>query len=255
MVLSGWPCGRAAAIPVRTPASRSPRAASSSSAWSPSRWACWPSSSTLATKLYVWRLYLTMEPWSPMSWGAWILLLVYPVLAAGVLLDPPQALLHRLPALRPLVAWMLANPLLRRWVGFVSIVTGVALGIYTASCSRPSGRGPCGRARSWAALPRLGSLDERGLRALGLARARERVQLAWLDNLFLSIELGMIALFLIGLLSSTEAHADAAHLLLGGPYTAVFWWASSCSASCCRSRFSRWPSPIASPTRRSRPFW
>ena len=33
----------------------------------------------------------------------------------------------------------------------------------------------------------------------------------------------MIGLLLIGLLSSTEAHAEAARLLLGGPYTAVFW--------------------------------
>ena len=34
----------------------------------------------LEHKLYVWRLYTTFEPLSPMSWGAWILLLVYPVL-------------------------------------------------------------------------------------------------------------------------------------------------------------------------------
>ena len=48
----------------------------------------------LGHKPFVWRLYLTVKPWSPMSWGAWILLAVYPVLAAGGLLDPPQALLR-----------------------------------------------------------------------------------------------------------------------------------------------------------------
>ena len=47
--------------------------------------------------------------------------------------------------------------------------------------------------------------------------------MAWLDNLFLVIELGLIGMLLIGLASSTEAHAEAARLLLGGPYTAVFW--------------------------------
>jgi protein NrfD len=51
----------------------------------------------------------------------------------------------------------------------------------------------------------------------------ERVQLAWLDNLFLSVELALIVLLLVGLLTSTAASAEAARLLLGGPYTAVFW--------------------------------
>ena len=47
--------------------------------------------------------------------------------------------------------------------------------------------------------------------------------MAWLDNLFLVIELALIAMLLIGLVSSSEAHAEAARLVLGGPFTAVFW--------------------------------
>ena len=47
--------------------------------------------------------------------------------------------------------------------------------------------------------------------------------MAWLDNLFLVIELALIGMLLIGLASSTAAHAEAAGLVLGGPYTAVFW--------------------------------
>ena len=38
----------------------------------------------LEHKLYVWRLYVTFEWASPMSWGAWILMLVYPVLLVGI---------------------------------------------------------------------------------------------------------------------------------------------------------------------------
>ena len=34
----------------------------------------------LSHKLYVWRLYTTFQITSPMSWGSWILLLVYPAL-------------------------------------------------------------------------------------------------------------------------------------------------------------------------------
>ena len=43
------------------------------------------------------------------------------------------------------------------------------------------------------------------------------------DNLFLLTELALIALFLIGLATSGAAQAQAASLLLGGPYTAAFW--------------------------------
>ncbi|HEX6863511.1 MAG TPA: NrfD/PsrC family molybdoenzyme membrane anchor subunit, partial [Thermoanaerobaculia bacterium] len=43
------------------------------------------------------------------------------------------------------------------------------------------------------------------------------------DNVFLVTELVVLVLFFLGLLSSTEVHLEAARLLLGGPYTAVFW--------------------------------
>ena len=43
------------------------------------------------------------------------------------------------------------------------------------------------------------------------------------DTAFLAVELAVLVLFVIGLATSTQAHAQAAGLLLGGPYTAVFW--------------------------------
>lgn len=178
----------------------------------------------LGHKPYVWRLYLTMKPWSPMSWGSWILLLVYPVLAAGVLLDPPKALLRYVSALRPVVDWMEAKPVVRHAVGFVSIVTGVALGIYTGILLSALGARPLWSSGLLGPLFLVSGLSTAAAFAHWVSpEPEERTQLAWLDNLFLTIELGLIALLLIGLLSSTEAHAEAARLLLGGPYTAVFW--------------------------------
>jgi formate-dependent nitrite reductase membrane component NrfD len=178
----------------------------------------------LGHKPYVWRLYLTVEPWSPMSWGAWILLLVYPTLAAGVLLDPPRALLRHVPALRPVAGWMEARRPVRHATGFVSIVTGVALGIYTGILLSALGARPLWSSGLLGPLFLVSGLSTAAAFAHWASpEPEERVQLAWLDNLFLTIELGTIGLLLIGLLSSTEAHAEAARLLLGGPYTAVFW--------------------------------
>jgi formate-dependent nitrite reductase membrane component NrfD len=178
----------------------------------------------LAHRPCVWRLYLTLEPRSPMSWGSWILLLVYPVLAAGILLDPPRVLLRLVPALRPAADWMAARSVVRRATGLVAIVTGTALGIYTGILLSSLGARPL-----WS-TPLLGPL----FLVSGLSTAaafahwaspepEERVRLAWLDNLFLTTELVLVGLLLVGLLSASQAHAEAARLLLGGPYTAVFW--------------------------------
>ncbi|MFN8095636.1 MAG: NrfD/PsrC family molybdoenzyme membrane anchor subunit [Vicinamibacteria bacterium] len=177
----------------------------------------------LGHKLYVWRLYLTMKPWSPMSWGAWILLLVYPVLAAGVLLDPPRWLLARSPFLKPLADALDSVPA-RRAVGFVSIATGVALGIYTGILLSALGARPLWSSGLLGPLFLVSGLSTSAAFAHWASPVpEERVQMAWLDNLFLTIELGILGLLLVGLLSSTEANAEAARLLLGGPFTAVFW--------------------------------
>lgn len=178
----------------------------------------------LSHKAYVWRLYLTMKPWSPMSWGAWILLLVYPVLLAGVLLDPPRWLLRALPALDPLWHRMADGIPVRRATGFVSIATGVALGIYTGILLSALGARPLWSSALLGPLFLVSGLSTSAAFAHWVSpEATEREQMAGLDNLLLAIELGLIVFFLIGLRSSSEAHAEAARLFLGGPFTAVFW--------------------------------
>lgn len=178
----------------------------------------------LSHKAYVWRLYLTMKAWSPMSWGAWILLLVYPVLLAGVLLDPPRRLLRAFPTLDPVWRRMADRIQVRRSIGFVSIATGVALGIYTGILLSALGARPLWSSGLLGPLFLVSGLSTSAAFAHWASpEPAEREQMAWLDNLFLTIELGLIALFLIGLSASTEAHAEAARLFLGGPYTAVFW--------------------------------
>jgi formate-dependent nitrite reductase membrane component NrfD len=178
----------------------------------------------LAHKPYVFRLYLTMKPASPMSWGSWILLLVYPVLVAGVLLDPPRQLFRLWPDLEAPSRRLADDRVVRRVVGLVAIGSGVALGIYTGILLSALGARPL-----WSSGV-LGPL----FLASGLSAAAafahwaspepaEREYLAKIDNQFLITELALIGLFLLGLTTSTETHAQAASLLLGGSYTAVFW--------------------------------
>ena len=178
----------------------------------------------LEHKLYVWRLYLTFEPLSPMSWGSWILLLVYPVLLMGILLDPPRRLVARVPALEPVWRSLADNLRVRRITGLVSVVAGVALGIYTGILLSALGARPLWSSAILGPLFLVSGLSAAAAFAHWASPdAREREALARMDNQFLGTELAMIFLLLIGLLTSTEAHRQAAGLFLGGSYTAVFW--------------------------------
>jgi len=180
----------------------------------------------LEHKLYVWRLYVTLEPLSPMSWGAWILLLVYPVLVATTLLRLPEraagwplgGLLTRASA------WLGGSPARLKALGLLSMVTGVLLGVYTGILLSSLGARPLWSSALLGPLFLVSGLSAGAAFAHMVAREREEsVALAKADNAFLGAELVLIALFFIGLATAGEAHQQAAALFFGGPYTAVFW--------------------------------
>jgi protein NrfD len=177
----------------------------------------------LEHKLYVWRLYTTFEITSPMSWGAWILLLVYPVLAALFVLRPPEILRGIWPAFDRLTA-LLGRPRWAEALAGLSVVLGVGLGIYTGVLLSSLGARPFWNSAILGPLFLVSGLSTAAAFTHLVARnVVEREQLATSDNVLLVVELVVLGLFLVGLLSSSQAHADAARLVLGGRFTAVFW--------------------------------
>ena len=178
----------------------------------------------LEHKLYVWRLYTTFEWRSPMSWGAWILVAVYPALLAAILLHPPAWLVTRVPALRELSTRLVANPAIVHAVASVNLVLGGLLGIYTGVLLSSLGARPAWNSALLGPLFLASGLSSAAALVHMLARERaESELLARADNRFLQAELVILALFLVGLATSTSAHKDAAALFFGGPYTAPFW--------------------------------
>jgi formate-dependent nitrite reductase membrane component NrfD len=209
----------------------------------------------LAHKLYVWAVYLTFEPLSPMSWGSWVLIIVYGVLLVSALIRLPDAwpwLAQRVPALQRVSDWLLARP---AWIGalaWTNIVLGVLLGIYTGillntMVARPlwntsilaplflvSGLSAAAAAMHLATRIFPGRPAPKGLIGGALAAMVQHLgpqppakhtadSVIRADIGFLTVELLLIGLLLIALLSSTAAQAAAASLILGGPYTAIFW--------------------------------
>jgi protein NrfD len=177
----------------------------------------------LEHKLYVWRLYTTFQVTSPMSWGAWILLFVYPALAAAFVLRPPEMLRGIWPGFDRLTA-RLGEPPFVRLIATANIVLGVSLGIYTGILLSALGARPFWSSAILGPLFLVSGLSSAAAFTHLVARhVEERELLAKSDNVFLVIELFVLGLFLVGLLSSSQAQAAAAQLVLGGAFTAVFW--------------------------------
>jgi formate-dependent nitrite reductase membrane component NrfD len=209
----------------------------------------------LAHPLYVWAVYLTFEPLSPMSWGSWVLLIVYGVLLVSALIRLPDAwpwLGRKLPVLQRISDAMVANPALLRMLGWASILLGVILGIYTGillntMVARPLWNsailGPLFLVSGLSAAAAMVHLATRifpgrpapqgmiggafasMVQNLGPQPPEKRTvdSLIRADLAFLAIELLLIALLVISLLTSSASHAEAAKLILGGSYTMIFW--------------------------------
>ena len=178
----------------------------------------------LEHKLFVWRLYTAFEITSPMSWGAWILVLVYPVLAATLVAGAPLLLRDLFASVDRANAWFTAVPSRVKIVGGASIGGGVLLGIYTGVLLSALGARPLWNSALLGPLFLTSGLSAAAAFTHMVAgNADERARMARADNLLLGAELVLIGLFLVGLLSSSQAHVEAARLVLGGPFTAAFW--------------------------------
>ncbi len=178
----------------------------------------------LEHKPYFWRLYTTFMPTSPMSWGAWILVLVYPGLLLNMLLRLPEALRRAVPVLAAWSDRLGAVPGVARIVGGVNVGLGVLLGVYTGVLLSAMGARPLWNSALLGPLFLTSGLSSAAAFVHMVApEPEERVLLAKADNTFLGLELVLIGLFLVGLASSARAHIEAVALFFGGPFTALFW--------------------------------
>lgn len=209
----------------------------------------------LAHKLYVWRVFLTFQIASPMSWGSWLLIIVYAALLLSALVRLPEAwpwLGRQVPALQRVSDTLLARPSWVKAIAVANIALGVGLGIYTGillntMVARPLWNsailGPLflvSGLSAGAAMLHLASVlrgqrpASTGMIGGAWSAIVQPVGPAWpekgaadglvrSDQIFLLVELVLIGLLLANLYTSSASHAAAAGLLMGGPYTWAFW--------------------------------
>lgn len=178
----------------------------------------------LENKFNVWRFYTTFRIASPMSWGAWILLLVYPVLAILTFVKPMKLLEKILPQTGKISEFLNNRNKLVKVIGSSSMVIGAMLGMYTGVLlSTFAARPLWNSSMLWVLFLVSGLSSAAAFIHLVAKNAQESKLLAKADNGLLIFELLILFLILIGFIGSTQVHQEAVQVLLTGQYAAAFW--------------------------------
>ncbi len=183
----------------------------------------------LAHRAHVWRFYLAFRATSPMSWGAWILVVVFPVSIlfglATLGADEVEAVARRL---GPLAGALRAGRALglrhARGLRIASLVVGVGLGGYTGVLLSTLGARALWGSALLGPLFLVSGISSGAALALLLRLApEERAFLSRADIHAMWLEIALVLFFLAGLVTGGAAAREAARLVLGGPFTAPFW--------------------------------
>jgi protein NrfD len=187
----------------------------------------------LSHKLYVLRFYSAFKPTSPMSWGAWILLLLYPITILNGLAGLTGDEAKKLNAWKPvaslritgLISWARDLGLKHaKGLSIASVAVGIGLGAYTGLLL-----GTLGARHVWSSgvmgpLFLVSGLSTGAAMMMLLpVNTHERHLLARWDMGAIAIELGLIGIYILGLVTGGITGRVAVQLFLGGPFTAAFW--------------------------------
>ncbi len=186
----------------------------------------------LERKINVWRFYAYLNPTSPMSWGAWILIAVFPVFALLAVAGLPDGFPQLAGKLRelPVVGKSTMAPLIdmcgviRSPLAVAGIGLGVALGIYTGVLLSGFNARPFWHSALLGPLFLVSGLSTgAALLVLGAGTAEERHLFSHIDLGLIVVEIALVFLFLIDMLNGDALQQHSVFLVLGGGATELFW--------------------------------
>jgi formate-dependent nitrite reductase membrane component NrfD len=178
----------------------------------------------LKHKLYFWQLYTTVRFTSPMSWGAWTLMLITPISfiwAASYIKEVFPKWDWKFDVLNRFEAYIIKN---RKGIAWIMMILAVILGVYTGILLSAFNARPLWNTSILGPLFLVSGLST-GLAAIMLMSKSkyERKVVSRLDLIMIAVELFLIIHLFMGFLAASEVQVEAAALFLGGDFTAVFW--------------------------------
>ena len=175
-------------------------------------------------KLYFWRLYTTLRIESPMSWGAWTLMVITPlsiIWSATYVREVFPKWDWKFQWLYDLEGYFIKH---RRVLAWILVFFSVILGIYTGILLSAFNARPLWNTSILGPLFLASGLSAGAAIIMSISKNElERRLFSQLDLIIIGVELFFIIHMFMGLLASTEVQIEAARLFLGGPYTLPFW--------------------------------
>lgn len=178
----------------------------------------------LNNKPYFWQLYTTIRLESPMSWGAWTLMVVTPLSFVWCMLNireifPSFNWKHNWQ--RETENFFKKHKITMSWI---LLIFSVILGIYTGILFSAFNARPLWNTSILGPLFLASGLSTGAAYIMLVSKSHEeRIMFSKIDLVLIGIELFLIIHMFMGFLASTQVQIDAAMLFLGGPYTAAFW--------------------------------
>ena len=178
----------------------------------------------LTHKIYFWRLYTTVRIESPMSWGAWVLLIITPISFLWVFsyyseIFPKWKL--KFEFLNKFEEFLKDN---RKNMAYALIPLSIILGVYTGILLSAFNARPLWNNAILGPLFLVSGLSTGAATIILLAKTKKEKHLfSKIDLALIVLELGLIVHMLMGMYAGSEVQLEAMQLLVGGDFTLMFF--------------------------------
>ena len=174
--------------------------------------------------LYVWQLYMTVRIESPMSWGAWVLLIVTIISFLWVFSYSTEMFPKwdwKFDFLKNFQAYLIRN---RRTIAMILLPLSVILGIYTGILLSAFNARPLWNTSILGPLFLASGLSTGAAAIILFSKNHlERRLLSKIDLALIFLELGLIIHFLMSMYAGSAVQLEALDLLVGGEFTVMFF--------------------------------
>lgn len=178
----------------------------------------------LSNKLYFWRLYTTIRIESPMSWGAWVLMLITPLSFVWVATYIKELIPNwdwKFKWVEKTIEWFAKY---RKFIAWIILPLSIILGIYTGILLSAFNARPLWNNSILGPLFLVSGLSTAAALIIWTSNNhKERLLFSRIDLVLIGIELFIIVHMIMGFLAGPSVQLEAAQLLLGGEFTVMFW--------------------------------
>lgn len=178
----------------------------------------------LTHKIYFWQLYTTVRIESPMSWGAWVLLIITPLSMLWVFsywkeVFPNMDL--KFGFLKNFQAFVVKN---RMNMAYILIPLSIVLGIYTGILLSAFNARPLWNNAILGPLFLVSGLSTAAATIILFSKSKsERSLFSKIDIALIIIELALIVHMIMGYWAGSEVQLEAMQLLTNGEFTVMFF--------------------------------